>query len=156
VCQQPRRLPAVQDPRSPSSVQAPSDDPRIRSYQSFPTNLPTLTTLHSRYCPVPLPRLRRPNCPLPPPDMPSKFVCLRAARLAARHPPTHRGLATAASSRADFVRIVEVGPRDGLQNEKQAIPLATKIELLQRLARTGLPKWVPQVRCSCARRVAQR
>jgi hydroxymethylglutaryl-CoA lyase len=98
--------------------------------------------------------------------MPSKFVCLRAARLAARHSPTHRGLATAASTRADFVRIVEVGPRDGLQNEKQAIPLATKIELVQRLARTGLrtieagsfvsPKWVPQVRCSCARRVAQR
>lgn len=53
------------------------------------------------------------------------------------------------------VRIVEVGPRDGLQNEKKVIPLATKIELIERLARTGVstieggafvsPKWVPQV-----------
>lgn len=56
------------------------------------------------------------------------------------------------------VRIVEVGPRDGLQNEKTTIPLATKIELIERLAQTGLttieagsfvsPKWVPQVRPS--------
>lgn len=54
------------------------------------------------------------------------------------------------------VKIVEVGPRDGLQNEKTVIPLATKIELIERLAKTGLttieagsfvsPKWVPQVR----------
>lgn len=53
------------------------------------------------------------------------------------------------------VRIVEVGPRDGLQNEKKAIPVATKIELIERLAKTGVsvieagsfvsPKWVPQV-----------
>ncbi|KAF3765431.1 hypothetical protein M406DRAFT_97211 [Cryphonectria parasitica EP155] len=53
------------------------------------------------------------------------------------------------------VRIVEVGPRDGLQNEKTTIPLATKIELIERLAKTGLanieagsfvsPKWVPQM-----------
>lgn len=50
---------------------------------------------------------------------------------------------------------MEVGPRDGLQNEKRTIPLTTKIELISRLARTGLtdieagsfvaPKWVPQV-----------
>lgn len=55
------------------------------------------------------------------------------------------------------VKLVEVGPRDGLQNEKKAIPLATKIELIERLARTGVAtieagsfvssKWVPQVRC---------
>ncbi len=32
------------------------------------------------------------------------------------------------------VRIVEVGPRDGLQNEKQIVPTATKIELIDRLA----------------------
>ncbi|KAL5118929.1 hypothetical protein ACEQ8H_003058 [Pleosporales sp. CAS-2024a] len=87
----------------------------------------------------------------------SKFVCLRAARLAARHPcHAHpRTFAAAASSRADHVRIVEVGPRDGLQNEKQSIPLATKIELVERLAHTGLeyieaasfvsPKWTPQM-----------
>jgi hydroxymethylglutaryl-CoA lyase len=59
------------------------------------------------------------------------------------------------------VKIVEVGPRDGLQNEKTTIPLATKIELIERLAATGLttieagsfvsPKWVPQVRASPAR-----
>jgi hypothetical protein len=89
-----------------------------------------------------------------PKTMPSKFVCLRAARLAARH-PCRRTFATAAPNRADYVRIVEVGPRDGLQNEKQSIPVATKIELIQRLAQTGLktieagsfvsPKWVPQV-----------
>ena len=50
---------------------------------------------------------------------------------------------------------MEVGPRDGLQNEKKAIPPATKIELINRLANAGLtrieagsfvsPKWVPQV-----------
>ncbi|ORY55141.1 hydroxymethylglutaryl-CoA lyase [Pseudomassariella vexata] len=55
----------------------------------------------------------------------------------------------------NHVRLVEVGPRDGLQNEKKAITLATKIELIERLAKTGLssieagsfvsPKWVPQM-----------
>lgn len=53
------------------------------------------------------------------------------------------------------VKIVEVGPRDGLQNVKKIIPLETKVELLQRLAKTGLqtieatsfvsPRWVPQL-----------
>jgi hydroxymethylglutaryl-CoA lyase len=53
------------------------------------------------------------------------------------------------------VRIVEVGPRDGLQNEKRQIDTATKIELIGRLADCGLvaieatafvsPKWVPQM-----------
>jgi hydroxymethylglutaryl-CoA lyase len=53
------------------------------------------------------------------------------------------------------VRIVEVGPRDGLQNEKAIVPTATKIELIDRLSDTGLqtieatsfvsPKWVPQL-----------
>ena len=53
------------------------------------------------------------------------------------------------------VRIVEVGPRDGLQNEKALIPTADKIELIDRLSATGLqsieatsfvsPKWVPQL-----------
>ncbi len=55
----------------------------------------------------------------------------------------------------DTVRIVEVGPRDGLQNEKTMIPAAAKIELIDRLSATGLrsieatsfvsPKWVPQL-----------
>nr|DAD42890.1 TPA_asm: hypothetical protein HUJ06_001120 [Nelumbo nucifera] len=54
-----------------------------------------------------------------------------------------------------FVKIVEVGPRDGLQNEKNMVPTAVKIELIQRLASSGLsvveatsfvsPKWVPQL-----------
>jgi hydroxymethylglutaryl-CoA lyase len=56
---------------------------------------------------------------------------------------------------ADHVRIVEVGPRDGLQNEKSTISVETKIELIERLAKTGIThmeagsfvpaKWVPQV-----------
>jgi isopropylmalate/homocitrate/citramalate synthase len=55
----------------------------------------------------------------------------------------------------DSVRIVEVGPRDGLQNEKVAVPVATKLELIARLADSGLtsievgsfvsPKRVPQM-----------
>ncbi|HEY5971223.1 MAG TPA: hydroxymethylglutaryl-CoA lyase [Pseudoxanthomonas sp.] len=55
----------------------------------------------------------------------------------------------------DAVRIVEVGPRDGLQNEKTIIATADKIELIDRLSQTGLrtieatsfvsPKWVPQL-----------
>ncbi|MDT8992935.1 hydroxymethylglutaryl-CoA lyase [Curvibacter sp. APW13] len=53
------------------------------------------------------------------------------------------------------VKLVDVGPRDGLQNEKQLIPAATKIELVHRLQDAGLteievtsfvsPKWVPQM-----------
>jgi len=52
------------------------------------------------------------------------------------------------------VKLVEVGARDGLQNEKKSIPLATKIDFIERLAKTGSsieagafvsPKWVPQV-----------
>ncbi len=55
----------------------------------------------------------------------------------------------------DFVTIVEVGPRDGLQNEKQILSATTKIELINRLADCGVPvieagsfvspKWVPQM-----------
>src|SRR5690606_13270197 len=53
------------------------------------------------------------------------------------------------------VHLVDVGPRDGLQNEKQAVPAAVKIELVHRLMAAGLkdievtsyvsPKWVPQM-----------
>lgn len=56
---------------------------------------------------------------------------------------------------SDFVRIVEVGPRDGLQNEKQPVSTADKIALIDRLSATGLrsieatsfvsPRWVPQL-----------
>ena len=53
------------------------------------------------------------------------------------------------------VQLIDVGPRDGLQNEKQAVPAAVKIELVHRLQAAGLkaievtsfvsPKWVPQM-----------
>ena len=56
---------------------------------------------------------------------------------------------------SDSVRIVEVGPRDGLQNEKAIVSTADKIALIDRLSMTGLPvveatsfvspKWVPQL-----------
>ncbi|CAN6330440.1 unnamed protein product [Urochloa humidicola] len=54
-----------------------------------------------------------------------------------------------------FVKIVEVGPRDGLQNEKGNVPTSVKIELIHKLVAAGLsvveatsfvsPKWVPQL-----------
>jgi isopropylmalate/homocitrate/citramalate synthase len=53
------------------------------------------------------------------------------------------------------VEIVEVGPRDGLQNEPRPLPWKTKVELIERLGQAGLPvieagafvspKWVPQM-----------
>ncbi|KAF7978561.1 hypothetical protein HWV62_45484 [Athelia sp. TMB] len=61
----------------------------------------------------------------------------------------------ASTSTHDRVKIVEVGPRDGLQNEKGVVSVQTKIELINRLGRAGLtaieagsfvsPKWVPQM-----------
>ena len=55
----------------------------------------------------------------------------------------------------NFVKIVEVGPRDGLQNEKHIVPAAVKIEFINRLSQSGLktieatsfvsPKWIPQL-----------
>lgn len=56
------------------------------------------------------------------------------------------------------ITLVEVGPRDGLQNEKQTVDVATKVELIERLAACGFknveggafvsPKWVPQMAAS--------
>ncbi|SNS27312.1 hydroxymethylglutaryl-CoA lyase [Antarctobacter heliothermus] len=56
---------------------------------------------------------------------------------------------------ADYVEIFEVGPRDGLQNEKRAIPTAEKVALVDLLSGAGFrriecasfvsPKWVPQM-----------
>src|SRR3978361_1307442 len=53
------------------------------------------------------------------------------------------------------VQLIDVGPRDGLQNEKQPVPAAIKIGLVHRLQEAGLreievtsfvsPKWVPQM-----------
>jgi isopropylmalate/homocitrate/citramalate synthase len=58
-------------------------------------------------------------------------------------------------TRPAFVRIVEVGPRDGLQNEPVPVPVEVKVELIERLAAAGLaaveagafvsPRWVPQM-----------
>ena len=55
----------------------------------------------------------------------------------------------------DKVKLVDVGPRDGLQNEKSQVPAAVKIELVHRLQNAGLkeievtslvsPKWIPQM-----------
>jgi len=63
-------------------------------------------------------------------------------------------------TRPQKVRIVEVGPRDGLQNEATPVSVAVKIELVERLAAAGLPvveagsfvspRWVPQMADSAA------
>ena len=83
--------------------------------------------------------------------MPSRL--LRLSNL--KSPKRLAAFSTTPHRYAGEVRIVEVGPRDGLQNEKTTISLDTKIELIRRLQRTGVrhieagsfvaPKWVPQV-----------
>jgi hydroxymethylglutaryl-CoA lyase len=71
-------------------------------------------------------------------------------------PPASRCSRGRSSSRLNkAVRIVEVGPRDGLQNERGEVPTEVKVELIERLADAGLPaveatafvspKWVPQM-----------
>ncbi|XP_052665226.1 3-hydroxymethyl-3-methylglutaryl-CoA lyase, cytoplasmic isoform X2 [Harpia harpyja] len=67
----------------------------------------------------------------------------------------HPGQESQESGLPEYIKIVEVGPRDGLQNEKVIIPTDIKIELINRLSKTGLPaievtsfvssKWVPQM-----------
>ncbi len=59
------------------------------------------------------------------------------------------------SLKEDFVTLVEVGPRDGLQNEKQTLDAATRVELIHQLSACGVPVieagsfvspiWVPQM-----------
>ncbi|KAG7095550.1 hypothetical protein E1B28_006287 [Marasmius oreades] len=61
----------------------------------------------------------------------------------------------ATEAKRHLVNIVEVGPRDGLQNEKGVIPVSVKVELINRLSLAGCqnietgsfvsPKWVPQM-----------
>ncbi|KAI1388665.1 hydroxymethylglutaryl-CoA lyase [Hypoxylon trugodes] len=97
----------------------------------------------------------------------TRLACRRTPIITPVAPLLRRGYATASDiqnpaaaaqqqPRSDNrVRIVEVGPRDGLQNEKKSIPLTTKIELVGRLSKTGVsfieagsfvsPKWVPQM-----------
>lgn len=82
----------------------------------------------------------------------SRFRLLSALRT----PASTRRFATESRLDTDHVRLVEVGPRDGLQNEKKSISMDTKLELIRRLAKTGVTtieagsfvpaKWVPQVR----------
>lgn len=95
-------------------------------------------------------------------DTPSQCSIMFSARSSSRicqvfrHHRPARLFSAKTSFAGDHVRIVEVGPRDGLQNEKKAIPLNTKLDLIERLAKTGLTtieagsfvpeKWVPQVR----------
>ena len=62
----------------------------------------------------------------------------------------------------DRAKMVEVGPRDGLQNEPNSVPTEVKIAFIDRLSETGLsvieagafvsPKWVPQMADSAATR----
>ncbi|XP_034920038.1 uncharacterized protein [Populus alba] len=83
-----------------------------------------------------------------------------ALRLSSRHFSTYYKLRREStnklfSSIPEYVKIVEVGPRDGLQNEKDIVPTAVKVELIKMLASSGLPvveatsfvspKWVPQL-----------
>ncbi|MBI2061403.1 MAG: hydroxymethylglutaryl-CoA lyase [Nitrospirae bacterium] len=59
------------------------------------------------------------------------------------------------SSTVQPIRIVEVGPRDGLQNESRIVPTAAKVDFINELGRTGVveieagsfvsPKWIPQL-----------
>lgn len=77
-------------------------------------------------------------------------TCQRGYAIAAPEP-----LPGSAESQAPFVKIVEVSPRDGLQNEKSVVTVDTKVELIRRLQEAGAaciesgsfasPKWVPQV-----------
>lgn len=80
---------------------------------------------------------------------PGRFVLLRKGRSSLeRH-------AFSTTSIESSVRLLEVGPRDGLQNIKTTVPTDVKVELIKRLASTGLrnieatsfvsPKWVPQL-----------
>lgn len=73
-----------------------------------------------------------------------------------------RTLATSAAGPS--IKIIEVSPRDGLQNEKGQLSTSTKVELIHRLQDAGAkciesgafvsPKWVPQVSAGPPERVA--
>ncbi|EJD52019.1 aldolase [Auricularia subglabra TFB-10046 SS5] len=79
---------------------------------------------------------------------------LRSSRILSSVHAARRPLSTAAAA-SRRVRIVEVGPRDGLQNEKAVVSADVKVQLINRLQDAGLttieagsfvsPKWVPQM-----------
>lgn len=89
-------------------------------------------------------------------------VSVAAESCAMRPPSPARSFFAATSAQRSAiaypsrVKIVEVGPRDGLQNEKTLISTENKVEFINLLSQTGLsaieatafvsPKWVPQVR----------
>jgi len=84
----------------------------------------------------------------------TRRLCVRASRIQSsfEKAPPHRPFST---TYPRSLKIVEVGARDGLQNEKQVIATTSKIELINRLSTAGLksieatafvsPKWVPQM-----------
>src|SRR5947207_7988399 len=79
-------------------------------------------------------------------------ISSRKGRRSSRFPPTARRPPMRLPAK---VRMVEVGPRDGLQNEAKSVPAPIKIALIERLADAGLraveagafvsPKWIPQM-----------
>src|SRR5438876_1291980 len=79
-------------------------------------------------------------------------ISSRKGRRSSPFPPTARRLPMRLPAEA---RMVEVGPRDGLQNEAKSVPAPIKIALIERLADAGLraveagafvsPKWIPQM-----------
>ncbi|XP_069873366.1 3-hydroxymethyl-3-methylglutaryl-CoA lyase, cytoplasmic isoform X2 [Dipodomys merriami] len=81
--------------------------------------------------------------------------CLCGPRPRQRLPGDHSAESPPLSGLPECVKVVEVGPRDGLQNEKTIVPTDIKIEFINRLSQSGLPaievtsfvssKWVPQV-----------
>ncbi|KAF5310008.1 hypothetical protein D9619_010424 [Psilocybe cf. subviscida] len=92
------------------------------------------------------------------PKIPTKLLSKPTVTIARRRysTPIHGGHTFSTPDPKNIVNLVEVGPRDGLQNEKGAIiPVSLKVELINRLARAGhlnveagsfvSPKWVPQM-----------
>lgn len=86
----------------------------------------------------------------------SSFYNLRSCKQKVFHSQHFRSFTNSASlENAHAVRILEVGPRDGLQNLKRSIATPIKVQLIQKLAAAGLrnieatsfvsPKWVPQL-----------
>src|SRR5438477_9378331 len=79
-------------------------------------------------------------------------ISSRKGRRSSRFPPTARRPPMRLPAE---LRMVEVGPRDGLQNEATSVPAAVKIALIERLVDSGLsvveagafvsPKWIPQM-----------
>ena len=80
---------------------------------------------------------------------------MRAIKYIANTTPILPLLTSNSVSKLNSIKIIEVGPRDGLQNEKKIYPTESKINLINSLSSCGFktieatsfvsPKWVPQV-----------